>query len=116
MTYRRFSDKKGVGWEVWQITPAEVDGRRLERRNMAERRRIARQPAVERRTRDRRVSESTGYVRVSNGFENGWLCFSTVEETRRLAPIPPRWLEAPPEQLEMWAGLATKAWKCSTAL
>jgi len=83
---------------------------------MAERPSVARQPAVERRTRDRRVLESTGYVRVSTGFEHGWLCFSTIGETRRLAPIPPHWLEAAPEQLEMWVGLATKAWKCSTAV
>jgi hypothetical protein len=36
------------------------------------------------------------------GFSAGWLLFSSGEEKRRLAPLPPGWRIAPETQLRRW--------------
>ena len=114
MTYRRFCDRSGTNWEVWQITPKRVDRRRSERRADEPGRSVS-AVQLERRSGERRVAYSPGFSRVSRGFEKGWLCFAAGRETRRLAPVPGRWFEASPEQLELWSRAATAAWKCSAA-
>lgn len=35
-------------------------------------------------------------------FSEGWLLFSSGEERRRLAPLPPGWREASERQLRRW--------------
>lgn len=35
-------------------------------------------------------------------FSSGWLLFSSGEEKRRLAPLPPGWRIAPETQLRRW--------------
>jgi hypothetical protein len=69
----------------------------------------------ERRKRDRRIRSLPGYVRVSPGFERGWLCFAAGTLTRRLAPIPAAWEKADPEQLELWSREASTAWTSAAA-
>jgi hypothetical protein len=64
---RGFTDDGGTEWRVWQILPAPLD---------------TQQPAADVMTR-----------MSLNGtpFANGWLCFESASEKRRLAPIPEGW-------------------------
>ena len=114
VTFRRFTDKNGTNWEVWEVIPLMADRRHEERRATAERRRVRRPESKDRRIAARRINSSTGYVRVSRGFEEGWLCFAAGSNVRRLAPIPDDWNRAPSEQLELWADRASASWKCSS--
>ncbi len=40
-------------------------------------------------------------VGVGDTFGSGWLSFQSPAELRRLAPIPARWLDCPPDRLEL---------------
>ena len=116
MTFRRFTDKNGTDWEVWEVIPLMADRRHAERRATADRGRAHRPDVAERRIASRRNNSSPSqYVRVSRGFEEGWLCFAAGTNIRRLAPIPLNWNDAPSEQLELWAGSASPSWKCSSS-
>ena len=114
MTFRRFVDKDGIDWEVWEVIPPAVDRRIRERRANADRRQRPRAGATERRTSVRRTRSSPKFVRVSSGFERGWLCFAAGVTVKRLAPVPSGWNEAPSDQLELWVTMASPSWKCST--
>lgn len=114
MTFRRFIDKSGTGWEVWDVIPPAVDRRRRDRRTVGERRHAPRPGANDRRMITRRVGTSTQFVRVTPGFECGWLCFSAGTDVRRLAPIPSGWDEAGNDQLELWVRKASRSWTCTT--
>ena len=72
---RGFTDDGGTEWRVWQILPAPLD---------------TQQPAADVMTR-----------MSLNGtpFANGWLCFESASEKRRLAPIPLYWANADAEEL-----------------
>lgn len=64
---RGFIDAGGTEWRVWQVLPHSLTG----------------QPDA-----------TETFARVSlNGtpFANGWLCFESQVEKRRLAPIPEGW-------------------------
>ena len=63
---RGFTDSTGVEWRVWEVFP----------------------------TRGTEASLAIAYSRSSlkdTAFANGWLCFESPGEKRRLAPIPPGW-------------------------
>lgn len=90
--------------------------------------------AAERRFVDRRVKdgdqtgaaerrgglERRGGVRksprasVAEEFAQGWLCFETRGEKRRLAPVPELWDRADEETLEQWCRTATPALRRNT--
>jgi hypothetical protein len=42
-------------------------------------------------------------------FSGWWLLFSSGEERRRLAPLPPGWRQAPTSQLRRWCADASPA-------
>lgn len=44
---------------------------------------------------------------LPEGFRNGWLCFESQTEKRRLMPLPPGWQELSIEQLSGLIGIAT---------
>ncbi|MEO8909136.1 MAG: hypothetical protein ABI408_02775 [Gemmatimonadaceae bacterium] len=90
MSYRTFLDSQGRRWEVWLVTPAAAERRRIDRRaaagspgNNAYTGELDR-----RRTPDRRPGPFRRAVSVSSEYTNGWLCFESTGEKRRLAPIP----------------------------
>ena len=63
---RGFTDSTGVEWRVWEVFPA-----------------------ISAATTS---SESLSQASLKNtAFANGWLCFESPKEKRRLAPIPPGW-------------------------
>lgn len=64
---RGFTDAGGTEWRVWQVLPSPLD---------------ARHESVD------------ALSRMSLGgtpFANGWLCFESAAQKRRLAPIPEGW-------------------------
>ncbi len=113
MTFRRFTDKHGIAWEVWEVIPPGAERRRGERRSLPDRRETPREQTRDRRLRARRTSASRPHVRVTPGFERGWLCFAAGRAVRRLAPIPSNWAAAESDQLELWVNVASPSWKCS---
>jgi len=45
------------------------------------------------------LSEWRASDSLPDGYRNGWLCFESQTEKRRLLPLPTGWQELPPEQL-----------------
>jgi len=113
VTFRRFTDKHGTDWEVWEVIPPRAERRRGERRTLPDRRQANRVNSRDRRSHARRLRTSPGYVHMTPGFEHGWLCFTSGPAVRRLAPIPLNWVDAQSGQLELWANVASPSWKCT---
>jgi hypothetical protein len=68
---REFTDNSGQHWRVWDVYPSERGkGGPSEREIVA--------------------AELRGRFRSAELAE-GWLCFESATERRRLAPIPPDW-------------------------
>lgn len=85
---REFTDDRGDAWQVCNVQPAYV-----ERRSGADRRKVARTNAAERRKRHQHR------MIVAPRYREGWLIFKSPLERRRLGPIPPGWETWPDEQL-----------------
>lgn len=63
---RGFTDRKGVEWRVWEVFPS--------------------------RSPSPKKSDSLSESRLKDSaYANGWLCFESESEKRRLAPIPAGW-------------------------
>lgn len=63
---RGFTDSTGMEWRVWEVLPATAGTQ----------------------------SSAEVFTRTSlqnTAFANGWLCFESPAEKRRLAPIPAGW-------------------------
>lgn len=73
---RGFTDSIGVEWRVWEVFPSKGG----ERRSSAE-------------------ALSLSSLKETP-FANGWLCFESLHEKRRLAPIPTGWASHDPTLLE----------------
>lgn len=71
---REFKDTKGVEWLVWDVYPSAGAG-------------------------DQRISDP-GAAFPHRELADGWLCFESGSEKRRVAPIPKDWEELSPAQLE----------------
>jgi hypothetical protein len=97
MSYRTFLDKDGFYWQVWDSQPT-----RVERRASATDRRAQRffpWNGTERRSgTDRRITAQRR-ITLSDGYGGGWLTFESLEEKRRLIPIPARWEECSQDEL-----------------
>jgi hypothetical protein len=76
MAHRTFRDERGELWHVWSVVPTKVERRE---------RQLPIPVADERR-------KATEYrVALGNGMSNGWLCFESGHEKRRLTPVPAGW-------------------------
>lgn len=71
---REFKDSKGVDWLVWDVYPT---GRSIDTGGLA-----------------------AGAAFPSRELADGWLCFESASEKRRVTPIPHGWEELPPPRLE----------------
>ena len=71
---REFKDTKGVEWLVWDVFPSAGAG-------------------------EQRISDP-GAAFPHRELADGWLCFESGSEKRRVAPIPPGWEQFTPAQLE----------------
>ena len=94
MAHRTFTDALGMEWDVWEVHPQLAERRTRERRGRgaaAQPSRVARDRRLLRDRRRHAVAEVR--LRITDGFERGWLVFQSAVEKRRLAPIPPHWDE-----------------------
>jgi hypothetical protein len=70
---REFTDRSGTAWRVWDVYPST-------------------------RARASVASSEQGRFRSAE-LADGWLCFESSSERRRLAPIPSGWEVSEPEVL-----------------
>lgn len=101
MSFRTFIDTQGVEWSAWDVTPGPVDRRIADRRLFAE-------PVGADRRGGRRRNRKSGPAALTTTFAQGWLCFETRSERRRLAPIPRNWDRSSDEQLAAYLAAAKK--------
>lgn len=112
MNYRTFLDSTGKRWEVWLVTPAAAERRKADRRAAAAGSEGLPEGSERRHTPDRRRAPFHRTVPVASEFSQGWLCFESEGEKRRLAPIPLGWQEAGPDRLSTWLQAAKRVVKC----
>lgn len=105
MGYRSFRDHRGIDWQAWDVIP------NLSERRLHERRTSRMSYDNERRvSRDRRVTPGRRPA-LHSGLGDGWLCFETTDEKRRLSPIPADWLACAVERLEQYLASAAPAYR-----
>jgi hypothetical protein len=112
VSYRTFLDARGKRWEVWLVTPAAAERRKVDRRATAGGTAPFTGPE-RRKTPERRRVPFQRSAAVSSEYSKGWLCFETEGEKRRLAPVPPGWDEAGPDRLSTWLQAAKRVVKCA---
>jgi hypothetical protein len=89
MGYRTFVGRDGSYWQVWDSQPSRME-RRLrgsDRRNHTP---FTWKGAERRAGMDRRTT-SQRRITLSEGYGAGWLTFESLDEKRRLIPIPAGW-------------------------
>jgi len=112
VSYRTFIDSSGKRWEVWLVTPAAAERRRIDRRRGSSGSEAYAGSLDRRKTPERRRSPFQRSVAVASEFSQGWLCFESDGEKRRLAPVPSGWDEAGPDRLATWLQAARRVVKC----
>jgi hypothetical protein len=112
VSYRTFLDSKGKRWEVWLITPAAAERRRVDRRASTGSGTTYQGDLDRRRTPERRRGPFRRSSAVASEYSQGWLCFESEGEKRRLAPVPPGWEEAGPDRMATWLQAAKRVVKC----
>lgn len=106
MAHRMFVDEGAREWLVWDVIPQSAD-----RRDAAEGPSGATIPTDPGLTAlDRRATSGPetprSVARLPGALAEGWLCFESGTEKRRLAPIPHGWDTLPDAELE---GLLARA-------
>lgn len=98
MPYRTFVDSTGTEWQTWDIVP-----RLSERRSGEHDRRVETIPIefADRRGRPRRITISRKAL-LRGTYSQGWLCFDSARQKRRLTPIPDDWTTCSDELLEVY--------------
>jgi len=84
---RGFTDSTGVEWRVWEVFPATA--------------------ATHRASGSPKGDALTQAKIKDTAFAQGWLCFESTAEKRRLAPIPTGWEFHEPSALEQLRDQAT---------
>jgi hypothetical protein len=75
MALREFTDAQGVHWRVWDLTPDDAH-------SMS-------------------AGPTAFHIDAFIGdYEDGWLCFESPRERRRLPHFPSDWANLPPAELE----------------
>jgi hypothetical protein len=89
MSYRTFVDRDGSYWQVWDSQPTRVERRHSE----SDRRHSRNFPwkGPERRLGTDRRLTAQRRITLSEGYGSGWLTFESLDEKRRLIPIPAKW-------------------------
>src|SRR5215207_3450657 len=85
MSLRTFVDEAGTEWHAFDVVPRKDERRNRERRAAD----ASALPPVDRREAERRLT--VGELTTLSTVNEGWLCFESDSERRRLSPIPPDW-------------------------
>jgi hypothetical protein len=112
VSYRTFLDTTGKRWEVWLVTPAAAERRKADRRASSSGSDGFEGDADRRQAADRRRGPFRRAIAVASEYSNGWLCFESEGEKKRLAPVPAGWAEAGPDRLSTWLQVAKRVVKC----
>jgi len=94
MSMRTFVDSSGNEWEVFDVVPPADERRSRERRTTES----LGEASMDRRERDRRLT--VGDMAHLSTIHDGWLCFERGADRRRLSPIPGDWRRCPDGALE----------------
>jgi hypothetical protein len=101
MAHRTFTDAGGVEWTVYDVIPRTDDRRAEERR---------RDPEGDIGTEDRRQEDRRIEIgHLPSRLTDGWLCFESAGDRRRLQPIPAEWMSMPEAELHDLLGQARPA-------
>lgn len=99
MAYRTFVDQNGSYWQVWDSQPTRVE-RRLSGADRRHSRHFPWKGPERRGGSDRRLT-SQRRITLSEGYGSGWLTFESLDEKRRLIPIPSHWEKLSQTELRM---------------
>jgi hypothetical protein len=95
MSHREFLDEEGRSWEVWDVRPWSVETSTTTSGTGGELADLERQ--VRQLVR----------LNLPTELRNGWLAFRCDTESRRLAPIPQRWVAMDDQDLALLVRAAT---------
>jgi hypothetical protein len=95
-------DAAGVEWTVYDVVPRSEERRAEDRRHEPE----GDIGTEDRRHEDRRIGVPAP---LSSRLMDGWLCFESGSERRRLQPIPAEWTLMPAQELNDLLGQARPA-------
>ena len=104
MAHREFRGTDGREWAVWTVQPEYVERRRTEGSAPPA---VSANGAVGSKPVERRGHKEYR-VPIAGKFSQGWLCFETKGEKRRLAPYPPTWVQLSDEELATLCDTATR--------
>ena len=103
MSMRIFVDDESRDWQVFDVVPRTDERRHLDRRSSA----AVASADDEQRRGERRLS--VGRTSLPLGAGDGWLCFESRGERRRLRPIPDDWTRCDEGTLSAYCRVATPA-------
>ena len=89
MSHREFLDEEGRSWEVWDVRPSTLDSSAS----------IIDGPG-ELADLERHVRQLVR-LNLPTELRGGWLAFRSREESRRLVPIPQRWVAMDDQDLAL---------------
>jgi hypothetical protein len=90
------------------VHPSSIERRRMERRSPVENAVFL----IEQRVMGDRRATPGARSAVASEFSSGWLCFASIGEKRRLAPVPVNWMSANDGQVAEWCRIAKRVMKC----
>ena len=93
MSYRTFVDRDGAYWQAWDSQPTKVERRMSGPDRRQPKPKYFAWGGTERRTGTDRRTTSQRRITLVEGYGAGWLTFESLQEKRRLIPIPLRWDE-----------------------
>ena len=103
MAFRIFIDSNGLEWQTWDVLPKGVERRLADRRISPER------VGFSDRRHDERRKVAGRWMPLTSGLREGWLCFESPSERRRLTPIPTDWEDCNRVELEGYCRSAIPA-------
>jgi hypothetical protein len=92
MSHREFLDEDGRSWEVWDVRPSIVESSTTSEG--------AGETGGELADLERQVRHLLR-LNLPTELRGGWLAFRSSEESRRLAPIPQRWVAMDDQDLAL---------------
>lgn len=93
MAYRTFVDRDGTYWQAWDSQPTRVERRMSSGDRRQPKPKYFAWGGTERRSGTDRRTTSQRRITLVDGYGAGWLTFESLQERRRVIPIPFHWEE-----------------------